>query len=57
MSDYQGNPEPEDYDNPRNYCRHGTFIGDPYGADLMCYWCETGEEPGEANPESDQADI
>lgn len=28
-----------------NYCRHGQFIGNPYGADYMCGWCESGEEP------------
>lgn len=26
----------------RNYCKHGTFIGNPYGADYMCGWCEDG---------------
>lgn len=25
-----------------NYCRHGRFIGDPYGADYMCGACEAG---------------
>lgn len=30
---------------PAHYCKHGTFIGDPYGPDLMCGWCESGEEP------------
>lgn len=25
-------------------CRHGTFIGDPYGADYMCGLCESGED-------------
>lgn len=25
-----------------NRCKHGTNIGDPYGADLMCWWCEDG---------------
>lgn len=34
-----------DLDNPSYYCRHGTFIGNPYGADYMCGWCEMGEEP------------
>lgn len=23
-----------------SYCRHGTFIGDPYGPDYLCHWCE-----------------
>jgi hypothetical protein len=26
------------------YCIHGTFIGDPYGADYMCGLCESGED-------------
>lgn len=25
-----------------NYCVHGTFIGNPYGADYLCGWCEEG---------------
>ncbi len=24
------------------YCKHGTNIGNPYGADLMCGFCEDG---------------
>lgn len=27
----------------RMFCRHGTFIGDPYGADYLCMACEMGE--------------
>jgi hypothetical protein len=27
------------------YCKHGTYIGDPYGPDYMCHWCEMGQEP------------
>jgi hypothetical protein len=26
----------------RSYCRHGIFVGDPYGPDYMCGWCEDG---------------
>lgn len=29
----------------RNYCRHGNFVGDPYGPDYMCGWCEDGYDP------------
>jgi len=29
-------------ENPNYYCSHGTFVGDPYGPDLMCFWCEMG---------------
>lgn len=28
-----------------NYCRHGTYIGTPWGGDFMCGLCESGEEP------------
>lgn len=24
------------------YCIHGTFTGNPHGADYMCGWCEDG---------------
>ena len=24
------------------WCRHGTYIGDPYGPDYMCHYCEAG---------------
>jgi hypothetical protein len=24
------------------HCKHGTFIGDPYGADYLCGYCEDG---------------
>lgn len=27
-----------------NYCKHGTYIGTPGGADFMCGACEAGEE-------------
>ena len=29
-------------DDPRYRCKHGTFIGDPYGPDFMCPACELG---------------
>jgi hypothetical protein len=31
-----------DRDEERYYCSHGTFIGNPYGADYMCHFCELG---------------
>ncbi len=34
--------DPTDRDVPEYYCIHGTFIGNPYGADYMCGWCEDG---------------
>ena len=24
-----------------DYCKHGTYIGDPYGADYLCGYCES----------------
>lgn len=32
----------EDLYNPDFRCKHGTFIGNPYGADYMCFYCEMG---------------
>lgn len=29
-------------EDPRYRCKHGTFIGDPYGPDYMCPLCELG---------------
>jgi hypothetical protein len=26
----------------QSYCRHGSYIGDPYGADYLCWKCEDG---------------
>jgi hypothetical protein len=41
--DAQGNAvEPEDFDDDRYYCKHGVFIGNPFGGDYMCGWCEDG---------------
>jgi hypothetical protein len=31
-----------DLDNPAYYCVHGTFTGNPYGADYLCHYCEMG---------------
>lgn len=27
-----------------NYCKHDVYIGDPYGPDIMCGRCESGED-------------
>lgn len=27
-----------------HYCRHGNYIGDPYGADYICGACENGDD-------------
>ena len=24
------------------HCKHGTFIGNAFGPDYMCFWCEMG---------------
>lgn len=45
----KGNHTPEgdyieqDLNDQSNYCKHGTFVGNPYGGDYMCHWCELGE--------------
>lgn len=28
----------------QHYCNHGVYIGDPWGPDFMCVYCELGEE-------------
>ena len=33
----------EDFSNPSFRCKHGTFIGNPYGGDYLCGGCENGE--------------
>lgn len=44
-----GNHTPEgdyieqDLNDRSNYCKHGTFIGNPYGGDYLCHWCELGD--------------
>lgn len=40
--DIQGNAEEEEFNNPDFHCEHGTFIGNPYGGDYLCHWCEDG---------------
>jgi hypothetical protein len=32
----------EDYSDPAQRCKHGTFIGSWWGPDYMCHWCELG---------------
>jgi hypothetical protein len=55
---YHDDPFYDDDDllHDENYCRHGTFTGNPYGGDYMCGWCESGEEPP-TQEESDRADV
>jgi hypothetical protein len=40
--------EDDRYDWDRNdssqYCKHGTFIGSWWGPDLLCVYCETGDD-------------
>lgn len=33
-----------------DHCKHGTNIGTPGGADLMCHWCEMGMDTWVNNP-------
>lgn len=43
--DYQYGDEWDwDKNDPRQYCKHGTFIGSWWGPDLMCWKCEIGED-------------
>jgi len=32
-----------DHDDPKQYCRHGTWIGSWWGPDYLCAACETGD--------------
>jgi hypothetical protein len=34
-----------DQNDPRQICRHGSFIGSWWGPDIMCFKCEMGEDP------------
>lgn len=45
MSAYDPLFDEDDLNHDSNYCQHGTFIGNPFGGDYMCHWCEMGEEP------------
>ena len=27
-------------DNPDSYCKHGQYVGNPYGGDFICGECE-----------------
>lgn len=43
--DYQYGDEWDwDKNDPRQYCKHGTFIGSWWGPDLMCWKCEIGDD-------------
>ena len=33
-----------DHSDPRQFCRHGTFIGSWWGPDYLCGACEGGED-------------
>jgi len=53
MDDWEGGTLEESgkLDNPDYRCKHGTFIGDPYGPDYMCFYCEMGIEPEDEEDE------
>jgi hypothetical protein len=40
-----------DVSDPRQYCRHGTFIGSSWGPDYLCGKCEMGEDEAAYGPE------
>lgn len=48
-------PDAQDYASDRDYCRHGRYVGNPWGADYMCGYCESGisDEDYEAMVKSD----
>lgn len=37
-------------DVPGDICKHGVYVGDAYGPDYMCPWCESGCEPPVRRP-------
>ena len=37
------------------YCKHGVFVGDPYGPDYMCWACESGLSVEDVNAMDRQA--
>jgi hypothetical protein len=39
----------EDYGDPRQYCRHGSFIGSWWGPDYLCGQCESNEDDPSLN--------
>lgn len=52
--DYQYGDEWDwDKNDPRQYCKHGTFIGSWWGPDLMCWKCEIGEDEVETDDPDD----
>lgn len=42
-------------DVPGDICKHGVYVGDAYGPDYMCPWCESGCEPPVRKPIMTQA--
>lgn len=56
--DYQYGDEWDwDKSDPRQYCKHGTFIGSWWGPDIMCYHCEIGDDDDEDKSESLSEEI
>lgn len=43
VASYEARERREEEARRRQYCKHGTFIGDPYGPDYMCGKCEDGQ--------------
>ena len=43
LTEYDERQERDRRARARQYCKHGTFIGDPFGADYLCGSCESGE--------------
>lgn len=45
------------YRDDNTYCKHGTYIGTPGGPDLLCHWCESGDEVDSRTDDELRADI
>lgn len=43
-------PYDGDLNDPKQRCRHGTFIGSWWGPDYLCLQCELGDEYGDEPP-------
>jgi hypothetical protein len=51
MSAYDPFFNEEDLNEPDYRCIHGTFVGNPYGGDYLCHYCEGGYTAEEVEAE------
>lgn len=47
----------EDHDDPRQRCKHGTFIGSWWGPDYLCGQCESGDPDPTPSSLKEEADA